>query len=120
MRSNEWKGAPLILQSNRRSMSRSSGATVFGRFGPWAIATLRRSEIIPHHSVIFYSMVHLRLNEKENGPNPYINFITGLRYDAGYGPSAEDATHLLKALAAQVKPLMKDHGFLVNSLEEVS
>ncbi len=65
-------------------------------------------------------MVHLRLNEKENGPNPYINFITGLRYDAGYGPSAEDATHLLKALAAQVKPLMKDHGFLVNSLEEVS
>ena len=31
----------------------------------------------------------------------------------------EKARQLLRALAAQVKPIMKDHGFVVNSLEEV-
>jgi hypothetical protein len=31
----------------------------------------------------------------------------------------EQARQLLRALAAQVKPIMKDHGFVVNSLEEV-
>jgi hypothetical protein len=42
-------------------------------------------------------MVHLRINAREPNPNP----------------------HLLRALAAQVKPIMKAHGFAVNSLEEV-
>ncbi|KAI9440061.1 WLM domain-containing protein [Lactarius indigo] len=61
-------------------------------------------------------MVHLRLNENEPNPNPHVNFITAL-------PKAdprdqERARQLLRALAAQVKPIMKDHGFAVNSLEE--
>jgi hypothetical protein len=61
-------------------------------------------------------MVHLRLNEKETTPNPYINFITAL---PGSGEEPERARHLLRALAAQVKPVMKTHGFTVNSFEEV-
>ncbi|TEB33376.1 WLM-domain-containing protein [Coprinellus micaceus] len=60
-------------------------------------------------------MVHLRLNETESNPNPFINFITAL-------PSLEDiqeeSRQLLRALAAQVKPVMKSHGFSVNSFEE--
>ncbi|KAG8864774.1 hypothetical protein FRB96_003360 [Tulasnella sp. 330] len=63
-------------------------------------------------------MVHLRLNEKESRPNEYVNFITQIPRADGYEPSGEDAKELLCALAAQVKPLMKDHGFTVNSLEE--
>ncbi|KAF9226524.1 WLM-domain-containing protein [Gyrodon lividus] len=61
-------------------------------------------------------MVHLRLNEREPNANPYVNFITVLHMaDA----TVEDAAHqLLRALAAQVKPVMKAHGFVVNSLEE--
>jgi len=59
-------------------------------------------------------MVHVRLNERESNPNPYINFISVL--DA----EEEDARQLIRALAAQVKPVMKTHGFTVNSLEEVS
>ncbi|KAG8218690.1 hypothetical protein J3R82DRAFT_4358 [Butyriboletus roseoflavus] len=31
----------------------------------------------------------------------------------------EAARQLLRALAAQVKPIMKAHGFVVNSVEEV-
>lgn len=31
----------------------------------------------------------------------------------------EQARQLLRALAAQVRPIMKAHGFVVNSLEEV-
>ncbi|KIM84879.1 hypothetical protein PILCRDRAFT_817694 [Piloderma croceum F 1598] len=57
-------------------------------------------------------MVHVRLNERESNPNPYINFISVL--DA----EEEDARRLIRALAAQVKPVMKTHGFTVNSLEE--
>lgn len=61
-------------------------------------------------------MVHLRLNETEVNPNPNINFITPL-------PSVPDirqeSLHVLRALAAQVKPVMKAHGFQVNSFEEV-
>ncbi|KAJ3530423.1 hypothetical protein NMY22_g8574 [Coprinellus aureogranulatus] len=60
-------------------------------------------------------MVHLRLNENESNPNPFINFITAL-------PSVEEiqeeSRQLLRALAAQVKPVMKSHGFTVNSFEE--
>ncbi|KAI0303834.1 WLM domain-containing protein [Multifurca ochricompacta] len=61
-------------------------------------------------------MVHLRLNENESNPNPYVNFITAL--PAVDLRDQERARQLLRALAAQVKPIMKAHGFAVNSLEE--
>lgn len=65
-------------------------------------------------------MPHLRLNEKVQRPNEFINWITPLSSDEpGPTPSSEDAKQLLNALAAQVKPVMKAHGFSVNSLEEV-
>lgn len=63
-------------------------------------------------------MVHLRLNETESNPNPYINFITVLPCISQ--EDQEDARQLLRALAAQVRPVMKTHGFGVNSLEEVT
>ncbi|TFK28098.1 WLM-domain-containing protein [Coprinopsis marcescibilis] len=60
-------------------------------------------------------MVHVRINETESNPNPHVNFITAL-------PSVpeiqQESLHLLRALVAQVKPIMKKHGFSVNSLEE--
>ena len=59
-------------------------------------------------------MVHVRLNERESNPNPAVNFISVL------DPEDEDARQLMRALAAQMKPVMKSHGFSVNSLEEVS
>ena len=63
-------------------------------------------------------MVHVRLNEREANPNPHINFITPLKM---VDPAAEEeARQLLRALAAQVRPIMKAHGFVVNSCEEVS
>jgi hypothetical protein len=58
-------------------------------------------------------MVHLRMNEREVHPNPHINYITPLTCE-----SQEDARQLLCALAAQVRPVMKSHGFSINSLEE--
>jgi len=61
-------------------------------------------------------MVHLRLNERETNPNPHINFITALPPP---GEECERARQLLRALAAQVKPVMKAHGFTVNIFEEV-
>lgn len=70
-------------------------------------------------SALASRMVHLRLNEKESRPNEYINFINQLPSADGCEPSSADAKELLRALAAQVKPLMKDHDFTVNSLEEV-
>ena len=61
-------------------------------------------------------MVYARHNEKEVNPNPGINFIICLPDE----PTRHDeARQLLRALAAQVKPVMKRHGFQVNSLEEV-
>ena len=62
-------------------------------------------------------MVHLRLNEREANPNPHINFISPL--PAGDAAAEEEARQLLRALAAQVKPVMKAHGLTVNSFEEV-
>lgn len=62
-------------------------------------------------------MVHLRLNETEPNPNPHINFITALH--ALHTEDKEAARQLLRALAAQVRPVMKSHGFVVNSFEEV-
>ncbi|KAF8313511.1 WLM domain-containing protein [Cantharellus anzutake] len=61
-------------------------------------------------------MVHLRLNEKQSSPNPFINFITALPYSGADEDSA--AKSLLCALAAQVKPVMRAHGLTINSLEE--
>ena len=62
-------------------------------------------------------MVHLRINEREPNPNPYVNFISVLPMR---NPEVQEAARqLLRALAAQVKPVMKEHGFVVNSLEEV-
>ncbi|PBL03642.1 WLM-domain-containing protein [Armillaria gallica] len=58
-------------------------------------------------------MVHARFNEKEPNPNPHVNFVTPLP-----GNDQDDARQLLRALAAQVRPVMKAHGFVVNSLEE--
>ena len=63
-------------------------------------------------------MVHVRLNEREANPNPFINFMTVLSMQDA--TAEEDARQLLRALAAQVKPVMKAHGFAVNHLEEVS
>lgn len=62
-------------------------------------------------------MVHVRLNEKEPNPNPHINFITPLKADDA--AAEEEARQLLRALAAQVRPIMKAEGFVVNSFEEV-
>ncbi|KLO09895.1 WLM-domain-containing protein [Schizopora paradoxa] len=64
-------------------------------------------------------MVHHRINERETQPNKHINFITPLRMPQMPPPfSEEDARQLLRALAAQVRPIMKNHGFEVNSFEE--
>lgn len=62
-------------------------------------------------------MVHTRINERESNPNPHVNFIQALPY--GDNTEEESARQLLRALAAQVKPVMQAHGFEVNSLEEV-
>jgi DNA-dependent metalloprotease WSS1 len=62
-------------------------------------------------------MVHGKFNERETNPNPHINFVSVL---PSHDPTEQDsAKQLLRALAAQVKPIMKSHGFSVNSLEEV-
>lgn len=62
-------------------------------------------------------MVHVRINEREVNPNPHVNFISVLpMVDATL---EDDARQLMRALSAQVKPIMKAHGFTVNSLEEV-
>ncbi|KAG6908328.1 hypothetical protein DXG01_005239 [Tephrocybe rancida] len=62
-------------------------------------------------------MVHHRLNEKESNPNPHVNFISPL--PCADSSEQESARQLLRALAAQVRPIMKSHGFSVNSFEEV-
>ena len=65
-------------------------------------------------------MVLHRFNERESRPNKHINFITALPAPGIPHPySEEDARQLLRALAAQVRPIMKNHGFEVNSFEEV-
>jgi len=64
-------------------------------------------------------MVHHRINERETQPNKHINFVTALPMPNVPPPfSDEDARQLLRALAAQVRPIMKNHGFEVNSFEE--
>ncbi|CAE6500453.1 unnamed protein product [Rhizoctonia solani] len=61
-----------------------------------------------------------RFNTKTSSPNPYFNFITVLPSytNAPNLPVQDDAQKLLEALAAQVRPLCKKHGFNVNSFEE--
>ncbi|SPO28522.1 uncharacterized protein UTRI_04919 [Ustilago trichophora] len=59
-------------------------------------------------------MVHLRLNDPDTSRNKHINYITALPQHA----DCEHAHHRLLQLAAQVQPLMKKHGFQINSLEE--
>jgi len=54
-------------------------------------------------------MVHLRINDPEANPNPHVNFTAA--FD-------DEGRHLLRALAAQVRPIMKQHGFIINSFEE--
>ncbi|KAG7451134.1 WLM-domain-containing protein [Guyanagaster necrorhizus] len=58
-------------------------------------------------------MVHARFNDRDPNPNPHIDFITPLP-----GDDQHDARQLLRALAAQVRPVMKAHGFVINSFEE--
>ena len=75
-----------------------------------------------HHSLhgptlVCPAMVHVRLNERETNPNPHINFITALPMPAA--AENEEEPKLLSAIAEQVRPIMKAHGFVVNSLEEV-
>ncbi|KAL4081832.1 WLM domain-containing protein [Scleroderma yunnanense] len=55
-------------------------------------------------------MAHVRINEREANPNPCINFITIL--PVGDTTAEDEARQLLRALAAQVKPIMKEHGFM--------
>ncbi|GAA6061568.1 hypothetical protein JCM10212_001100 [Sporobolomyces blumeae] len=57
---------------------------------------------------------HERINAREANPNDNIVFIRALE---SY-PDHEEALNLLKALAAQFKPVMKEWGFGVNSLVE--
>ncbi|GAA5827946.1 hypothetical protein JCM5353_007753 [Sporobolomyces roseus] len=57
---------------------------------------------------------HERINAREQDPNDHITFIRALE---GY-PDHDQALHLLKCLAAQFKPIMKEWGFGVNSLVE--
>lgn len=59
-------------------------------------------------------MVHLRLNDPDTSRNKHINYITALPQYA----DSEQARHRLLQLAAQVQPVMKKHGFQINSLEE--
>lgn len=59
-------------------------------------------------------MVHLRLNDPDTSRNKHINYITALPQHA----DCDHAHHRLLQLAAQVQPLMKKHGFQINSLEE--
>jgi hypothetical protein len=67
-------------------------------------------------------MPHLRLNAKTDSPNPYFNFTSALPsfLNAPGLPNQQNAKGLLDALAAQVRPVCKKHGFNVNSFEEVS
>lgn len=53
-------------------------------------------------------MVFQRYNSSEPNPNPHINFITALK-DHGSEEEAK-ALKLLRALAAQLRPVMKKHG----------
>ncbi|KAH7927924.1 WLM-domain-containing protein [Leucogyrophana mollusca] len=61
-------------------------------------------------------MVHVRINERESNPNPHVNFISVL--PVADSSTEQAARQLMRALAAQVKPVMAAHGLAVNSFEE--
>ncbi|EIW83865.1 hypothetical protein CONPUDRAFT_70786 [Coniophora puteana RWD-64-598 SS2] len=62
-------------------------------------------------------MVHARTSGRETYPNPYISFISVL--PTGNTDSENYAWRHLRSLAAsEVKPVMKQHGFIVNGFEE--
>lgn len=55
-------------------------------------------------------MVFQRYNVTETTPNPHINFISALKeYEEA---STQVALNILRALAAQVRPVMKKHGYV--------
>ncbi|WRT64221.1 uncharacterized protein IL334_001150 [Kwoniella shivajii] len=56
----------------------------------------------------------LRLNERHANPNPYIIFIRSLAKKK----DTTDAEDILKAVAAQMKPIMKERFMQVHTLEE--
>jgi hypothetical protein len=59
-------------------------------------------------------MVFQRYNVTETNPNPHVNFISELKeYEE---PSRQAAVNILRALAAQVRPIMKKHGYAGSSL----
>ncbi|PVG04246.1 WLM-domain-containing protein [Serendipita vermifera] len=61
-------------------------------------------------------MVFQRYNTTEANPNPHINFVTALNNTSS--ESTAQALQILRALAAQVRPVMKKHGLEINSFEE--
>ncbi|KAF9048620.1 WLM domain-containing protein [Panaeolus papilionaceus] len=61
-------------------------------------------------------MIYRRCNTRESNPNPYINFTAALPCDNP--KDQERARQLLRALAAQVRPVMRSHGLEINSFEE--
>jgi hypothetical protein len=63
--------------------------------------------ILDNAVIIYLIMKFHRFNASEANPNPHISFITPLKGDAA---SMMVALDILKALAAQVRPVMKKHG----------
>ena len=61
-------------------------------------------------------MVHIRLNDPDTARSPHINFVRALKQL----PDSDEAQRRLEQIAALFRPVMKDYGFTVNSLEEVS
>ncbi|WWD17810.1 hypothetical protein CI109_102252 [Kwoniella shandongensis] len=58
----------------------------------------------------------LRLNERQANPNPYVIFIRSLRTKKDH----TDAEDILKAVAAQMKTIMRDRFMQVHTLEEAA
>jgi hypothetical protein len=69
-----------------------------------------RHSLIPFISLPASGMVHLRLNAREANPNPHINWINALPQSQPSQDATNAAQELLRALAAQVRPVMKKHG----------
>ncbi|CEH18225.1 Protein involved in sister chromatid separation and/or segregation [Ceraceosorus bombacis] len=59
--------------------------------------------------------IHTRLNDPDTQRNPYINFVEALPQTDG---SEHEALERLQNVCAMLKPLMREHGFKVNTLQE--
>lgn len=59
--------------------------------------------------------IHTRLNDPDTQRNPYINFVEALPQSDG---SEQEALERLQTVCAMLKPLMGQHGFKVNTLQE--